>query len=675
MNATPPDRFSVNVRLRGVERAAPERLALCAGPLRMWYEAGDLRWIRLGEHEVVRRIYAAVRDRNWDTIVGELQDVVIEAGADTFAIRYRAEHRAGDIDFGWCGRISGDPNGELRFEFDGEARTSFLKNRVGFCVLHPLRECVGKWCRVEYLSGDIAWARLPELVAAEQPVARVHDLRAIAHHVSGETWAEVRFEGDSFEMEDQRNWTDASFKTFCTPLRIPLPARVEAGRRIRQSVTLRLRSAADLGAIPEAARGRSAAVAAGLSVEVTEGGAITLAPVGGRLRRPLLGLSSAPDEPPLGATQTGRLRALGLDHLRLELAPSQPGWQERTRHGCALAAELGVKLEVALVLGADAANELEEARAALAGGADAIARWLLLTRGAKSTRLEHLRLGPARLAPLTPGVPIGGGTEADFYQLNEQRPAWEAMDFVAFSMNPQVHAFDEASMVETLEAQPAPVRAARAAFNQLPVVVTPVTLRARYNPVASGPGAAGGVGGAGLPRDVDPRQSSLFGAVWTLGSVAALAVAEVEAVTYYETSGWRGVLEREAGAPEPARFHSVPGGVYPLYHVFRDLAGMTGELVSFESSERLWSVALGSVGDGRRRLLVGNLSAATRQFVVRRWPGAQTVRRMDASNVVAAMTDPERFSADRGERVVAREDALRFELGPYAYARLDAIGT
>ena len=30
--------------------------------------------------------------------------------------------------------------------------------------------------------------------------------------------AELAFEGDIFEMEDQRNWTDASFKTYCTPL-------------------------------------------------------------------------------------------------------------------------------------------------------------------------------------------------------------------------------------------------------------------------------------------------------------------------------------------------------------------------------------------------------------------------------------------------------------------------
>ncbi len=52
--------------------------------------------------------------------------------------------------------------------------------------------------------------------------------------------ADVRFEGDLFEMEDQRNWTDASFKTYCTPLRNPYPVRLEAGATVHQAIHLRL---------------------------------------------------------------------------------------------------------------------------------------------------------------------------------------------------------------------------------------------------------------------------------------------------------------------------------------------------------------------------------------------------------------------------------------------------
>ena len=41
-------------------------------------------------------------------------------------------------------------------------------------------------------------------------------------------WANVAFDGDIFEMEDQRNWTDASYKIYSTPLRLPFPCRCAA---------------------------------------------------------------------------------------------------------------------------------------------------------------------------------------------------------------------------------------------------------------------------------------------------------------------------------------------------------------------------------------------------------------------------------------------------------------
>ena len=39
-------------------------------------------------------------------------------------------------------------------------------------------------------------------------------------------------EGETFETEDQRNWSDASFKTYGTPLHLPFPVEVEEGTRV-----------------------------------------------------------------------------------------------------------------------------------------------------------------------------------------------------------------------------------------------------------------------------------------------------------------------------------------------------------------------------------------------------------------------------------------------------------
>mgnify|MGYP006195238293 CR=1 FL=1 len=43
--------------------------------------------------------------------------------------------------------------------------------------------------------------------------------------------------GDVFEMEDQRNWTDASYKTYVRPLALPWPYTLEAGTELEQAVT------------------------------------------------------------------------------------------------------------------------------------------------------------------------------------------------------------------------------------------------------------------------------------------------------------------------------------------------------------------------------------------------------------------------------------------------------
>ncbi len=51
-----------NVIYYGSDEPQPEQVSLRAGPLSTILEAGDLRYIRLGHTEIVRRIYVALRD-------------------------------------------------------------------------------------------------------------------------------------------------------------------------------------------------------------------------------------------------------------------------------------------------------------------------------------------------------------------------------------------------------------------------------------------------------------------------------------------------------------------------------------------------------------------------------------------------------------------------------------
>ena len=88
-------------RIYGTSQKPAEPMILSAGPFTLMFESGDLRYIRLGETEVLRRVYVAVRDHNWITIAGRISNLAIDRSDHGFEIRYDMEHRDGDVDFAW----------------------------------------------------------------------------------------------------------------------------------------------------------------------------------------------------------------------------------------------------------------------------------------------------------------------------------------------------------------------------------------------------------------------------------------------------------------------------------------------------------------------------------------------------------------------------------------------
>jgi hypothetical protein len=650
-----------NVLYYGKEEPLPERTALRAGPLSLLYEAGDLRYIKLGEREILRRVYVAVRDRNWGTILPRLSNVQMEIGQDAFNLSYDVENRQGDIDFFWHGTITGDAQGKITFTMEGQARSTFLRNRLGFCILHPV-ECAGASSRIEHVDGRVEESRFPQYIAPQlvidgtiKPVAPFEEMAAVSHQVAPGLWAEVRFEGDIFEMEDQRNWTDASYKTYCTPLRLPFPVEVRAGTKISQSVTLTL-----IGNIPEAP---AETAGVGVTFAVEPAAAQPL---------PRIGLGAASHGQPLSQQELERLKALNLAHLRVDLRLSQPGYEAVLERTWAEAKMLNVPLEVALHLSDEAEAELKTLLGLLERVKPAVWAWLIFHHKEVTTPEKWINLARDDLAGYDPAAKIGGGTHVFFTELNRSRPPVQALDLVAYSINPQVHAFDNASLVETLEAQAATVESARQIAGDRPLAISPVTLKMRFNPVATGPEPAPPPGQ--LPPQVDVRQMSLFGAGWTVGSLKYLAESGVASITYYETSGWRGVMEQAAGSPLPEQFRSLPGSVFPLYHVLADVAEFGGgEIIPTRSNNTLAVNGLALVKAGRQRVILANLTEAPQPVVVQNLAERVDLRRLDETNVEQAMQSPEAFRAEAGEVITTSEGNLELELPPYGLARIDSM--
>lgn len=645
------------VLLYGKDEALPARRPLRAGPVTLTWEEGDLRTVKVGGREVLRRVYVAIRDRNWGTVPNVLSNLKLDVRPDSFEITFDAANRAGEIDFTWRGRITGTPQGVVCYTLDGVANSTFMKNRVGFCVLHP-QEAAGSRCRIEHADGRVEEAELPVYIRADQPVQPFADMGALAHEVDDGLWAEVRFAGDLFEMEDQRNWTDASYKIFSTPLRIPYPAEVQAGTRISQSIELRVQDT----------RAVSAATAE------AQGAGITFVPIAGAAARPLpsLGLGVAGHGQPLSEQEMERLRLLNLGHLRVDLRPADGDVEAALRRAADEARALGAGLEIALFLGDAPAAELERLRAAFASVQPPVAAWLVYPArevfwGGSPTAAVVAAAQPV-LKALAPGAPLASGTNADFIFLQRNLPPLDLVDALAYRITPQVHAFDNLSLVETLGCQAATVASAARLGEGRPVFVSPVTLKQGHNPYATA--AEPPTPPGELPPPVDPRQLSLFGAGWTLGSIKYLAESGAARVTFFETTGWRGLMETAAGSPAPARFPSLPGAVFPLYHVLADVGAFAGgEVIPARSADSLAVEGLMLRKGDNVLTLVANLTPEAQTVTLHGLPGRVTVRVLDAAVAEEAMRAPESFRT-QGAPQATSGGRLDLALPPYAVARV-----
>src|SRR4051812_33158878 len=222
------------IKFFGTDEPSPPAPILRAGSLTAEFDAGNLRHIRVGGVEVIRAVSFIVRDRNWGTYNPVISDLKTEETDDGFTVRYEAVTGDDSQSFRYRAEIEGNRDGRLVFRCKGKAVTDFVTNRTGFVVLHPAG-VAGLPVEIERVSGETVRGKFPELIDPVQPMM---DLRALTHEAAPGLRVTCRMEGDTFEMEDQRNWTDASYKTYVRPLALPWPYALSAGTELEQSVTV-----------------------------------------------------------------------------------------------------------------------------------------------------------------------------------------------------------------------------------------------------------------------------------------------------------------------------------------------------------------------------------------------------------------------------------------------------
>jgi hypothetical protein len=404
-------------------------------------------------------------------------------------------------------------------------------------VLHPPAVAGGE-LNITASDGTVSSTAFPEQIAPHQPALDIAALRWTCDGVE----SDLRFTGEVFEMEDQRNWTDASFKTYSTPLSLPFPVLLHAGERIEQAITLTASRVAPATPEPAAAP-------------------ITFRDSGHPVPEIAVGASTAVGLVP-GAARTAPGSA-----VLVELVVGTPNWLAALDRAIDEAA--GRPLDVRIVAGAAA-----DVHAAL----DALARTgAALVRLAVFAPESHITETPLWTALLEGVARLGleaelvGGARSHYTELNRRHQDLPRdLPALAFSVTPQMHAVERSQLVESIAMQRLVAENAVRIAAGRPVHVGPVTLRPRFNAVATtAPSADGdvtvdaGYGAEFVAGATDPRQRSEAAAAWTVASAAALAIPGVASLTFFESWGPRGILD-SSGAP------------YPVAGALRDVADLAG---------------------------------------------------------------------------------------------------
>ncbi len=620
---------------------AADPIELRAGPMTMIFEPDNafLRYLRVGREDVLIGINAPIRNELWGTVKPQVSNLELDQGDSQFTLTFDALCKDRDIDFLWKGKLTGTSEGKIEFNFDGTARSTFKRNRIGFCVLHS-SSAGGKAWVITNIDSSESKGAFPEFISPHQPA---REIRKIAHEMAPGLWAHVQMEGDIFEMEDQRNWTDASFKTYCTPLEMPYPVTVKKGDTVTQKVTIWLEGEVEEYAIP--AKGASDAV----TLKLTEH-AQPLPRIGIQVSSEIDGLSN---------TEIDRLKNLRLDHLRVDLKPPEE-LEGSLISAINQAKQLGVKLHVAVWLESEIEKELNKIRRIAKQHNAPIAAWFIMQANENQLQLAREILWDVSTGTLY-GAPRDG---ISFTELNRERPSQLMMEIVAYNATPQIHASDNSSIVETLPIQGDTVRSAKQFIGTAPLVVSPITFHTALPGKDPLPGE--------LPWYVDARQTSLFAAGWTLGSIKFLAEASVYGATFYETIGWRGIMDSANPPNRPAKFDAKAGTVFPIYHVLRDFSDFAGgRIQGLESTDNLSVVGLTLRKGNKVRMLIVNLKDRDQKVEIRGLNQPQiTVSILDGDNVEKANKDPEAFNRRVGKAHASRQP---IDLGPHAIARVDYL--
>lgn len=600
----------------GTTEPANPRRTVRAGPVSAIIEGGALRTIRFQGVEVLRQIDFPIRDENWATATPTITRETLNQSEDSFTFEQQFDIEGGALQ---CRVIyHGQADGTVTATGEARATRDFNTNRSGFTVLHPITGVAGQPVTVTSPEGEKSQAKMPEAISPDQPIKNIAGL---SFDIEGVT-LDMTFAGEVFEMEDQRNWSDASYKTYCRPLVEPFTYTIAKGDSIRHEIVLRLS-----GAPP------SRSSKAGATVEISDH-------LYESLPKFLLAAETGwmPD-----AAQSALLAQAGLSDVLLRVTPDTAA--PLLDQAKAMLAVTGGKLNLEILLSDTGDLDAQMAAVSVAcAKVNVVPTHVMALPAAFLQSYQPTGSWPKGAQPqdaidaarraFTDSL-IGSGMLTNFTEFNRCRPDAIAGDYITHGNSATVHAADDNSVTETLEALPDIFASARGIGGDVPYRLGLSAIGMRTNPYGAAVSANPDQNRLTMAT-WDPRARGLFGAAWAVGAIASTCCANVEAITLAAPVGPFGVLATPGPVARPWYDDTPTAQFYPIYHVLSFLAACTGTRLRVSGLPD-GVAAVAAKGPMGSRAIIANVSGAPLTLPI---PGADRFALLDTDSFAAAAHDP-----------------------------------
>ena len=497
-----------------------------------------IRNIRYEGVQIIDLLYTAIRPSDWSTLKSDEYAADLRISGNDYEITITESFTSALVA---TTKVILSVGNTFSVEYELKGLAEYSVNRWGICFCLDTAD----WMGASVLSSGNSYSLLRDISPQRVVDGFVQGLFPESHEMqfiaADQRCLKVASNGKVLEAEDQRNWTDNTYKIYSGSLKEPRPFTTSPGSSWKQKVNFEVGVPKQNSADPTKILVREIEALPSIGLQFNSD--------------PLL----TPDD------LEKALVLLEIDHLRVNA-------ESLTPQKIATTASNGLILETALL--SSNQNEILKAEVVqLSERVPAGSRLLIQREGREVVEATDLPKNES-LNTYIPGT--------DAYLVDLHREKFEFTNSVSYSITPTVHSTDTETIFKTLSTQKESIEFAQK-YLAPQVFLSPITFSTRGNP-ETGHSRDQRINFADLDSAMHIR--TIEGAAWTLGSIHAVASAGAFSGSWHELFGEHGIIYSQSGAIKFSPvFHAISALGAHHAHQITIATSLDNSWVAFENRE------------------------------------------------------------------------------------------